>query len=121
MEWTIDYLLAVLGVQTLNEVLTLLLIFSTIFFFILQIYSWITPPNPRIIIPVIIAGLFTGTAVYIILDYKPIASSVLNACFVGIYGWQGYFWIGSLVFLNLVFISNTFIGWKKNMPLEVLK
>jgi len=108
----------IIGVES---ILALALISILIMMFSMQIIAWVTPPNPKFVHAIMIGGLVSVVSVYLIYRYEPIAPALINASIVGVYGWQGYLWVGSIIVLVVVFLFNAIESWKKNKPLEVLQ
>lgn len=106
--------------RSLDASLTFLLLFGMVFMFTAQIFAWITPPKPKFL-HALAFGIVAGALVMLGLYYFfPLAPALVNACIVGAYGYPGYMWILSMMFLLSIFGLNALASWKKNRPLEVI-
>ena len=103
------------------EFFAFIIIFLISGLFALQVWSWITPRNPKMSYG-ILAGVLVGvTMSYWCYQSYPLVSSILTACMVGVYGWYGYAYVFSLVALVCVFGFNAFTGYRENKPLVLIK
>ena len=105
----------------MESILAALIIFSLSFFFSMQIFAWITPPNPKFVHAIALGTLAGASLVFIVYTQIPLAPALIRAGINGIYGKPGYFWVGSLLWINTVFLINTMNAWKQNKPLEVIQ
>lgn len=113
--------LGVVGIHEPYELLAAIIIISLVSLFLIQIIAWMTPPNPAYGGP-IAGGIVAGILAYMFIEWKvTLIPTVLGACITGVYGWQGYVYLGGLVVLIGVFLANIGDGWKRNRPLEMMK
>ena len=103
------------------EFFAYIIIFMISGLFALQVWSWITPRNPKMP-PGIITGVLVGVTVsYWCYQSFPLVPAILTACFVGVYDWYGYAYVLSLVALVGVFGYNAVTGYRENKPWELIK
>lgn len=114
-------LLSQLQISGLNGILALLLIFSLLFFMLMQLYSWMTPPDPHLLGALTVGVILSGVVTGIIYSTEPLAPAVVGAAIAGVYGLPGYVWIAGMGALVFVFLMNTIQSWKENRPLEVFQ
>ena len=106
---------------SLPEIISFTIIFGLAWAFSCMLYSWMTPPKPHWLGAVAI-GLGSGSLLYwIISTHLPIASSLITAACAGVYDWQGYLWVISLILLLMVFAFNAWESWNHNQPLEMIQ
>lgn len=108
-------------INSMESILTALIIFSLSFFFSMQIFAWITPPRPKFVHALALGSLAGAGFFFIVYAQIPLAPALIRAGINGVYGYPGYFWVGSLLWINAVFILNTVNSWTQNKPLEVIQ
>ncbi len=114
-------LLARIGIYSMAELLAALIIFGLIACFAVQIFAWMTPPNPAYGHAVAL-GIGVGILGYIFVTWKAhLIPTVLGACMAGVYDWQGYIYVLSVLALLIVFAVNIGTSWRENRPLEVFR
>ena len=101
--------------------MSFLIIGSLLFFFIIQIVAWITPPSPKFLHVFGVGIFWVAFWIFVVYNYVPLAPALINNSVNGIYGIPGYIWVGSMVFLIFIFLVNTTMSWMENKPLEVIQ
>jgi hypothetical protein len=111
----------IIDLTTLEQYLTLILIFSLGFFFSLQVFSMLSPPKPRYTYPLAGAGAVGVLVVVAVYQWLSIVPATMTASMVGVYGTHGYIYIIGVLGLVLVFLTNTVICWGQNKPLKLFQ
>lgn len=116
-----DMLFFVDAFRDLSSFVTFLILGSMMFFLIIQIIAWLTPPNPKFLHVFGIGIFWVAFSLFAIYNNFSLAPALIRAGIEGVYGYPGYFWVGSLIFIIFIFMINTIMSWKENKPLEVFQ
>lgn len=110
-----------LPVFSLSEIFAIALFWILIFGFTLQIWSWITPPNPNIISSLIIGSLISSLGVFLLYRFVPLAIPLLSASLSGVYDAQGVFYGIGIALIDGAFLLNIFLSWGENKPIDIIR